>query len=150
MAVLAVLIIAWLAFRALGGFGMARFNGWIKSLPYALAVMFAFTGVAHFNAMRHDMVRMVPSWVPYPEQMVFATGILEFMGAAGLIWSKTRKLAAICLVLFLIAVFPANVNAAQKNVTLGGRPATSLYLRAPMQLLFIGLLLVVAMKSPRD
>jgi uncharacterized membrane protein len=37
-------------------------------------------------------------------------------------------------------MFPANVNAARKQLTLGGRPVTPLWLRLPMQLLFIGLL----------
>jgi hypothetical protein len=37
-------------------------------------------------------------------------------------------------------MFIANVNAAQKHVTLRGKQATSLWLRAPMQILFIALL----------
>jgi uncharacterized membrane protein len=44
------------------------------------------------------------------------------------------------LILLLIAMFPANVNAARKRLTLGGRPATPLWLRLALQLLFIGLL----------
>jgi uncharacterized membrane protein len=87
--------------------------------------MFLFTAVAHFNEMRHDMVKMVPPWVPAPEAVVAITGVLEILGAIGL---------------FLVAVFPANVHAAMNEVQFGGRPATALWLRAPMQLLFIGLL----------
>jgi hypothetical protein len=36
-------------------------------------------------------------------------------------------------------MFPANVKAAQDGLTLGGNPATALWLRAPMQILFIWL-----------
>jgi uncharacterized membrane protein len=43
------------------------------------------------------------------------------------------------LILFLLAVFPANVKAAREQVSLGGRPATPLALRLPMQVLLIGL-----------
>jgi hypothetical protein len=37
-------------------------------------------------------------------------------------------------------MFTANVNAALKGVTLGGKPVTLLWLRTPMQILFIGLI----------
>jgi hypothetical protein len=37
-------------------------------------------------------------------------------------------------------MFIANFNAAQKGVTLRGKPPTPLWLRAPMQILFIALL----------
>jgi uncharacterized membrane protein len=45
-----------------------------------------------------------------------------------------------CLIALLVAMFPANVNAALKKTTLVGKPATPLWLRIPMQLLLIGLL----------
>jgi hypothetical protein len=37
-------------------------------------------------------------------------------------------------------MFIANVSAAQRGVTLRGKPPTPLWLRAPMQILFIALL----------
>ena len=39
------------------------------------------------------------------------------------------------------ALFPANVHAARARVDLEGKPATPLWFRAPVQALFIGLLL---------
>ena len=51
-----------------------------------------------------------------------------------------RRVAGICLIALLIGMFIANVNAAQKGVTLRGKPATPLWLRTPMQVLFIALL----------
>ena len=50
-----------------------------------------------------------------------------------------QRAAGIALILFFIAVLPANVHAAQAQVTLRGRSATPLWLRVPMQILFIGL-----------
>jgi uncharacterized membrane protein len=50
-----------------------------------------------------------------------------------------RPYAGSALIVFFIAVFPANVQAARAAVTVGGRPATALWLRALMQLLFIAL-----------
>lgn len=42
--------------------------------------------------------------------------------------------AGICLVLLLVALFPANVYAAMNGVTLGGEPASALWWGAPLQL----------------
>jgi len=50
---------------------------------------------------------------------------------------ETRRAAGIALILFFIAVLPANIHGARASVTLRGRPATSLWLRIPMQILFI-------------
>lgn len=140
MLVLAVLFLAWGIFRLIGRIGVARMNSWRGAVPYALAVMFLFTAVAHFNAMRHDMVKMVPPWVPSPEAVVAITGVLEILGAIGLMIPRTRRAVGIALILFLVAVFPANVYAALNEVQFGGRAATPLVLRLPMQLLFIALL----------
>lgn len=140
MAVLIVLFASWLVFRGIGGLGFAAFTTWQHSAGYALAVMFIFSGIAHFNKMKHDLARMVPAMFPRPLLLVYFTGILEFMGAAGLLLPRFRSLAGICLILLLIAMFPANVSAALKGTTLRGKPATPLWLRTPMQLLFIGLL----------
>jgi len=52
------------------------------------------------------------------------------------------------LVLLLAAVFPANVNAALNEIPLRGEPPTPLRLRAPMQLLFIGMVWWTSIKEP--
>jgi uncharacterized membrane protein len=140
MAVLIILLGSWLVFRGIGALGVSALATWQHSACYALAVMFVFTGIAHFNKMRHDLVRMVPAMFPQPAALVYFTGTLEFMGVAGLLLPRFRSLAGICLIVLLIALFPANVNAALKGATLAGKPATPLWLRTPMQLLFIGLL----------
>ena len=61
-------------------------------------------------------------------------------GAAGLLLPKVRGVAGACLILLLIAMFPANVRAAREGLPLRGKPATELWLRVPMQGLFIGLI----------
>lgn len=140
MAVLIVLFGAWIALRAAGAFGVHALDGWAASAPFALGAMFLFTGIAHFNKMKYDRARMVPSAFPQPLMVIYATGVLEWLGAVGLALPATRRAAALGLILLLIALFPANVKAAREDLTLGGRRATPLWLRLPMQLLFIGLL----------
>ena len=53
---------------------------------------------------------------------------------------NTREAAAIALIVMLVALFPANIRAVREGLTVGGRPATQLWLRAPMQVFFVGLL----------
>ena len=140
MAVLIVLFASWIILRGIGALWVAALATWHDSVRYALAVMFVFTGVAHFNKMRHDLARMIPSFFPRPMLIVYFTGACEFLGAAGLLLPGFRTLAGICLILLLIGMFTANINAAIKGVTLGGKPVTALWLRTPMQIGFIALL----------
>jgi uncharacterized membrane protein len=140
MPVLIVLFASWLILRGTGALGVTALATWHDSVRYALALMFVFTGIAHFNKMRHDLARMIPSFFPQAMLIVYITGICEFLGAAGLLIPGFRSLAGICLILLLIGMFTANVNAALKEVTLRGKPVTALWLRTPMQILFIGLI----------
>lgn len=139
MVVLMVLALGALVARALGFVGVEAMNSWPAATRVGIAVMLFFTATAHFTPMRRDLVRMVPPWIPRPEAVVFLTGTCEILGAIGLLLPRTRPVAAVALILFLVAVFPANVHAAGSGVTLRGKPATPLWIRTPMQLLFIGL-----------
>ncbi len=118
---------------------MTAFASWQDSARYVLAVMFVFTAIAHFNRMKHDLAQMIPSFFPRPLWWGYTTGVLELLGAAGLLLPKFRSLAGICLVALLLGMFVANVNAAFKGVALRGKPVTPLWLRTPMQVLFIAL-----------
>ena len=140
MIVLFVLLGSLILFRLLGSLGVQLFSTWHESTAYALAVMFCFTGAAHFGRMRTDLAKMVPPWVPNPERAVWVTGLLEILGGIGLLLPEMHQLAGICLIAFLIAVFPANIHAARSGVKLGDRPVTPLWIRGPMQAALILLL----------
>jgi uncharacterized membrane protein len=140
MIVIAVLSTALVIFRAIGFLGVTALDSWLKVLPFALAVMLFFTASAHFISPRkEDLARMVPAWLPRPDAIIFMTGVLEILGAVGLLIPATRPFAARGLILLFLAMFPANIRAAQLELTLAGRAATPLWLRVPMQFLFITL-----------
>jgi uncharacterized membrane protein len=149
MAPLIVLVAVTLLARLAGRLGVASLRDWAAATRVGLAVMFLFTAVAHFNRMRPEMVRMVPPFVPNPELMVTITGICEILGAIGLLVPRIRRIAAIALIVFLVAVLPANVHAAQAGVTLGGSPATPLIPRIALQLVFIALLWWSAVRTAK-
>lgn len=137
MAPLITLLAVTLLLRAAGAAGIRPLRSWHTSLRGGLAAMFTLTGTAHFNGMRADLVAMVPPALPYPELLVTVTGVLELLGAAGLLYRRTAPWAAGGLTLLLVAMFPANVYAALAGLMLNGAPATALLPRTLMQLVFI-------------
>jgi len=136
------LVISTLVLRALGAAGVALLDSWIISLRGGLAAMFLLTASAHWGRRRSDLVRMVPPGFPRPGLIVTLTGLLEVIGAVGLLIPAIAPAAAACLSVLLIAMFPANVRAAVHNVTLGGKTATGVPLRLLLQIVFIAALLV--------
>ena len=103
-----------------------------------LVCAFAFFGIGHFAAT-DGMVEMLPPQLPAREALVYATGVLEWLLAAGLAWPQTRRAAGCCCIVVLVAFFPANIYAAVNSVGLGGHQWGPIYLliRAPLQLLLI-------------
>lgn len=118
--------------------------GWWDALRIALAAMFLLTASAHWGRRRGDLIRMVPPAVPRPDVMVTLTGILELAGALGLLVPAVAPWAATGLTLLLVAIFPANVRATREGLTIGGRPATPLVLRALIQVVFVAATAAVA------
>ena len=139
---LIVLVIATLLLRIIGAAGVGLLNSWTWCLRGGLALMFLFTASAHWGKRRGDLIAMVPPVFLRPDLMVSATGVLEILGAVGLLIPVLAPVAAACLAMLLIALFPANIRAAREHLTIGGRPATALPLRALLQLVFLGAVLV--------
>ena len=135
-----VLLTSTLVLRAVGAAGVAVLDSWIVCLRGGLAAMFLLTVSAHWGKRRPDLIRMVPSVFPRPDLIVTITGLLEILGAAGLLFPATASAAAACLAALLIAIFPANVRAALHNLTIGGKTATGLPLRTFLQIVFIAAL----------
>lgn len=104
----------------------------------ALSVLLAFTGVAHFFKTA-EMAQMVPAFFPNPGLIVIVTGIIELAAAVGLLSRKTAPVVGKLLVLFFVAIFPANIYAAINQVDFGGHSEGMPYLilRFPLQVFFI-------------
>jgi uncharacterized membrane protein len=146
MAPLIVMVVGWLLFRWLGGAGwLESGTTWTGALRLALALMFAFTAIAHFlPRTRPDLIRMVPPSFPNPGTLVTITGVLELAGAVGLLVPALASVAAFALIAFLVAVFPANIHAARQRILVAGRLATPLVVRVPLQIFWIAALWWVA------
>ena len=104
----------------------------------ALSIFFAFTGVGHF--VRTDaLASMLPPTVPYRYELVYLTGVLEFLGAVAVWIPQLRKLAGVCLIIMLIGFLPANIYGALQRIDFGGHELGPIYLlaRVPVQFLLI-------------
>ena len=137
MAPFIILIVSFFILRITGVLGITYFDGWETSLRGAVALMFLFTATAHWGKRRPDLIKMVPPSVPNPQLMVTITGILEIIGAIGLLIPFTSNIASIGLALLLIIMFPANIFAARKGITIDGKPTTPLFLRTILQIIFL-------------
>lgn len=140
-----------LGFRLLGMLGVRRFATWRTSVVHGLAVMLVATATAHFAPpgvsvmpSHDDLEAMVPPFVPFPGVIVHLTGVLEFLGALGLVLTATRPAAGAGLAVLFVLMFPANVYAAVESIPLNGDPATPLWFRIPEQLVFVAVALLAA------
>jgi uncharacterized membrane protein len=81
----------------------------------AATVMFILTGISHFTNTA-AFLEITPDFIPATREMIYLSGVLEILGAIGLQIPKLRKFSAWGLIFLLIAVFPANINAAVNDI----------------------------------
>lgn len=108
----------------------------------AMALMLCFTALGHFMFTK-GMTLMVPSFIPFKKELIYLTGIAEIILAIGLLFPSARYYAGIALIVFLILMLPANIYAAFHHVnyekaSFDGPGPSYLWLRIPMQLIFLG------------
>jgi uncharacterized membrane protein len=115
----------------------------------SLACLFVVTGLGHF-AKTTEMAEMLPAWVPLRFALTYVTGVLELAGAIGLLLPRVSRIAGVCLMAFLVLVFPANVYASINQVAMGGHEAGPMYLliRGPFQILLVWWAYWFAVRKP--
>ena len=80
----------------------------LRPLPPVRGRSAARVGIAHFAATEVEM-KIVPPRVPWPRAAVLVSGVLELLGAVGVLWRPTRRAAGIGLFLLTIAVAPCHI-----------------------------------------
>jgi uncharacterized membrane protein len=144
MAPLITLLLGSVLARIVGWAGVNYLANWVTAITVGLAAMFVLTGVAHFAPpLRTALIAIVPPRLPAPGMLVTVTGVLELLGAVGLLVPATRVAAAVCLLLLMVAMFPANIYAARmpnppKSMT------TQLPLRTAEEIVYLAAAIVVA------
>ncbi|QMU27821.1 DoxX family protein [Adhaeribacter radiodurans] len=99
---------------------------------YLMVLLYVGAGIVHFWRPKMYLAIM-PPWLPYPEFLIFASGVCEVVFGFLLIPGQTRPLAAWLLIALLIAVFPANIQMALQYTQLHQAGWWLTWLRLPLQ-----------------
>ena len=75
---------------------------------YVMSIMYIFIGIRHFIDPQY-FLHIVPPQLPFKLFLVYFTGLIEIIGAAAILSSKTRRAGALLLIFLLVIVFPANI-----------------------------------------
>ncbi len=120
-----------------------KLHRWRWAALVFVFLWFAIGGVAHFVFTDAEM-RIVPSWIAWPRAAVWLTGAAELLGAAGLLWQRTRRWAGWGLLLLTVAVTPANIQMLLDAEQFPALPYWVLVARLPLQLVLLGLIAFAA------
>lgn len=114
---------------------------------YLLSIGLLVAGAMHFTNDA-DLASITP--LPFALEIVWITGIMEFLFALFLLIPKYRGVTGLWLCLFFLAVLPANINMAINNLPMFGAQVDPLMLwgRIPMQFVIIGWVLFAAESIP--
>lgn len=85
-----------------------------------LAAAYLAVGIIHLRSPA-GFLPIVPDWVPYPREVVLATGVAEIAGAIGLMIPRLRLAAAWGLAAYAVCVYPANIKHAIEGVAVSGQ-----------------------------
>ena len=103
-----------------------------------MSLFYIFAGAHHF-ANTDWYMKIMPPYLPYHKELIYLSGVIEIILGSMLLFEKSRFLAGWGLILLLIAVFPANIYAAQTNGAAMSTSAAIAWVRLPFQGLFIAL-----------
>ena len=111
----------------------------------------AAAGINHF-IMPRVYENIMPDYLPAHKELVYASGVAEFVGAVATMHPRTRRAGGWLLIATLVAVFPANVHMALNPERYpsvpGGHPA--LLVRLPLQALFVYWVWLAALRDEPD
>ena len=138
MLVLGLLLGGLAAATLLARLGVSALASAAARMRLALALALAFVGADHLLTPERYLP-MLPAWLPAPSAVVLGTGLLELAGAVGLLVPRWRRLAALGIALYLVAVWPANWKVLLDGGAVAGLPSSRAYyaVRVLLQPLFV-------------
>ncbi|OIR21849.1 MAG: hypothetical protein BET99_01405 [Marine Group III euryarchaeote CG-Epi2] len=96
----------------------------VHLLALGYGIPFILVGIEHFRSPQ-KFVDIVPNYLPFALFLVYLTGIIEIVGGLGIIYPETREITGRLMVLFLIAVYPANFNMWINDIPYNGTRLTT-------------------------
>lgn len=109
-----------------------------KYACWGLGIAFIYFFVGHI-VKTHEMVEMLPPWVPFRLALIYVTGFLEIIIGVALFIPRYQQNASKLAIAVLVLFFPANIYAALNGVGMGGHQWGPVYLaiRGPLQIVLI-------------
>ena len=100
-----------------------------------MSFMYVFIGIRHFTDPQY-FLDIVPPQLPFKLFLVYVTGLIEIIGGAAILSSKTRRTGALLLIFLLVIVFPANIYLyiSETPQNLLGITKTEALIRMPFQI----------------
>ena len=74
-----------------------------------VVVWFLLGGIGHF-VLTDMFTSIVPSYIPFPSEFVYATGVCEIAGALAVLYKPLRHFAGLCLIALAICVTPVHIH----------------------------------------
>lgn len=110
----------------------------LSCLRITLALFFILAGFNHFISPE-VYLGIMPDYLPAPLLLIQVSGVAEVVGGVGVLIPRLRKAAGWGLIALLVAVFPANIQAALHGMVIHGHavPEWVLWARLPLQFVFI-------------
>jgi uncharacterized membrane protein len=97
-----------------------------------LGGFFLLAGLLHFLKPR-PYEAIVPDALPANRELVYASGVAEMLGGAGVLSQRTARPAGWWLIATMLGVFPANINMAMRSERFRRIPEPLLWARLPVQ-----------------
>jgi uncharacterized membrane protein len=123
----------------------------ITILRWLATGFFLVAGALHF-VIPGFYQAMMPPFIPFQSFFIVISGIAEMAGAIGIQVPRYRRLAGQCMIILLVAVFPANIYVALVQPELPGMDYSpeSMWWRLLLQPLFIGWVWLVSIRTPQS
>lgn len=84
-------------------------------MRWIIGAIYVMAGMAHLAAPQ-VLLSITPSWVPFAPQVIFATGLFEFVVSIALVTRPFRTWAGIAMATYAVCVWPANFKHAMDGI----------------------------------
>ncbi|MBV9556288.1 MAG: hypothetical protein JO254_04360 [Pseudolabrys sp.] len=85
------------------------------TLRYIMAAFMVGGFVLHMQATG-KLVAITPDWVPFPREIVLATGVFELIAGIALLVPRLRWWTGVLIAAYVVAVWPANIKHAFEHI----------------------------------
>lgn len=85
-------------------------------MRWVLAAFYSAAGIAHLW-VPETLLLITPAWVPFPREVILATGVFEIAASVALVSrSGLRWWAGLAMALYALCVWPANIKQALDGI----------------------------------